>query len=66
MRAHSRTGKKIMTMMYSEEWARNNVFSKAECVREYHKHGLTEADLIADLGDHDEYAGADILNALGY
>ena len=53
-------------MMYDEDWARDNVFTKPECVREYRKHGFTEIDLIADLGDKPEYSGADVLNALGY
>ena len=55
-----------MDMIYSEEWARDNRFTKAECVREYRKHGLTETDLTTDHGDHAEYDGADILDALGY
>lgn len=51
---------------YDEDWARENTFTKAECVREYQRHGLTKADLINDLGEADEYSGASVLNALGY
>lgn len=53
-------------MIYSEAWAFANVFSKALCIKEYQKHGLTAADLLADLGDYPTYKGADILSALGY
>ncbi|KKL73309.1 hypothetical protein LCGC14_2076240 [marine sediment metagenome] len=55
-----------MTMIYTEDWARENTFSKPECIREYAKHGLSADDLIADLGDHAEYTGADVLDAIGY
>ena len=37
-----------------------------EAVDEYERHGLGVNDLITDLGIHTEYAGADVLNALGY
>ena len=55
-----------MAMIYSEDWARAGTFSRAECVREYQKHGLTADDLKSDLGNKPEYSGADILDALGY
>ena len=55
-----------MSMIYTEDWARENTFSQAECTHEYAKHGLSADDLITDLGDHTEYAGADVLDALGY
>lgn len=53
-------------IIYSEEWAREGTFSQARCIREYAKHGLATDDLITDLGDHTEYAGADVLDALRY
>ncbi len=53
-------------MIYSEEWAREGTFSKPECIAEYAKHGLGADELIADLGDHAKYTGADVLDALGY
>lgn len=53
-------------MIYTEEWARRNTFTQAECVREYRRHGLTRDELIRDLGDHSEYRGADVLDALGF
>ena len=53
-------------MIYSEEWARENTFTRAEAEREYRKHGLTTLDLLRDLGSHAEYAGAAVLDALGY
>lgn len=55
-----------MIMYGTEEWARAGEFPKALCIREYRKHGLDERDLIADLGDHETYHGADVLDALGY
>lgn len=55
-----------MSMIYTEDWARENTFSKPECITEYAKHGLSADDLTADLGDHPEYPGADVLDALGY
>lgn len=35
-------------------------------VKEYEDHGLTATDLIADLGERDEYEASDVLEALGY
>lgn len=55
-----------MATIYTEEWARENTFPKAQCVEQYKQHGFTETDLIADLGDKSTYPGADVLNALGY
>ena len=55
-----------MTMIYSEEWARQITVTPAEAVREYRRHGLGRDDLIRDLGDHPEYQGAAVLDALGY
>ena len=50
----------------SEEWARTITVPFTQAAREYERHGLTEQDLIEDLGDHVRYWGADILDALGY
>ncbi len=50
----------------SEDWARTATVSFVAAVREYKRHGLSESDLINDLGDHVRYWGADILDALGY
>ena len=54
-------------MVYGyEDWARTRSVTQAELLREYRKHGLTHQDLLKDLGDHPEYEGADVLDALGY
>lgn len=51
---------------------RNDVFearpqvTRAQAIREYRRHGLTEADLVADLGDLETYDGAEVLAMLGY
>lgn len=50
----------------SEDWAREQVVSRRIARQEYRKHGLAEADLIADLGDKPWYSGNLVLNALGY
>lgn len=55
-----------MTFYGSEDWARTIKVSRRIARQEYRKHGLSETDLIADLGDHPIYAGDDILDALGY
>lgn len=51
-------------MTYDE--ATNYTATSSEAIREYQRHGLTEADLISDLGEHAEYSGRAILRALGY
>ena len=53
-----------MSMIYSEEWSRQITVTQAEAVREYRRHGLDRDDLTR--GDHPEYRGADVLDALGY
>ncbi len=50
----------------SEEYVRTISVSFVAATREYARHGLTEQDLINDLGDHIRYWGADVLDALGY
>jgi len=41
-------------------------WSRADAVRQYRRHGLGEAELVAELGDHDAYQSDDVLIALGY
>lgn len=40
--------------------------SKADALAEYRKQKLGEADLVADLGDHETYDGLKVIEALGY
>jgi hypothetical protein len=40
--------------------------TRAEATHEYEKHGLTEGELVRDLGDHDEYSSEAVLVALGW
>ena len=42
------------------------IVSRREAVREYRRHGLSEADLVADLGESEDYAAEAVLMALGY
>lgn len=54
-------------MIYgTEDWAREQIVTKAQAAREYRRHGLAAAALFNDLGDHPTYKGADVLDALGY
>ncbi len=50
----------------SEEWARTITVPLASAICEYKRNGFTEADLISDLGRHETYQGAAVLDALGY
>jgi hypothetical protein len=40
--------------------------SRHEATHEYEKHGLTEGELVRDLGDRDTYDSAEVLKALGW
>lgn len=53
-------------MTYDEATEPGTMVTKDEATREYERHGLTVAELIADLGDHAEYEAADVLRWLGY
>ena len=60
-----------MSIIYSEEWARENTFSTKEVEREIRKHSLDPADFFRDMtGSNEpiktEWSGDDVLNWLGY
>ena len=40
--------------------------SRCEAIHEYEKHGLTEGEMVRDLGDRDEYESDEVLIALGW
>ena len=54
-----------MSMDYETAMAGEPV-SRHEATYEYEAHGLTEGELIRDLGDRDEYDSAEVLKALGW
>lgn len=51
-------------MNYQE--AMDATVSREQMWRECARHGCDPLDLIAELGDHDTYRGADVLAWLGY
>lgn len=51
-------------MTYSESWP--EAVTKAEVMRELRSHSMSMADLIAELGDLDEYESEDVLGWMGY
>ncbi|MDF3874095.1 MULTISPECIES: hypothetical protein [Pseudomonas putida group] len=51
-------------MTYSESWP--ETVTRAEVVCELRKHDLEISELIADLGDLDEYDSEEVLGWMGY
>ena len=40
--------------------------TKAEALAEIRKHGIDPDEFLEEMGDHEDYAGADVLAWLGY
>lgn len=57
---------RIVQMSLEEVFSENPAVTRKEAISEYRQHGLDEAELVDDLGDKEEYSGADVLLALGY
>jgi hypothetical protein len=51
-------------MTYDE--AIETAVTKLEALAEIEKHGIDPEDFLEDMGNHDTYAGADVLAWLGY
>jgi len=53
-------------MTYDEALEENPIVSRAIAERECHSHGVDIGEMVAELGDHQEYAARDLLIWLGY
>lgn len=42
------------------------VVSRAEAIAEVNKHGLPVSEFLSEMGDEEEYNGAEVLGWLGY
>jgi hypothetical protein len=51
-------------MTYEEALVIN--VTKSEALAEIRKHGIDPNEFLEEMGDHDTYAGADVLAWLGY
>lgn len=55
-----------MSMTYEEAFEENPTISRAVAERECNEHSADVAEMVAELGDHQEYQARDLLRWLGY